>query len=263
MHRIAPALVLLAGCDWVFGLERHERALPADAQVPDMTDGPPASFHDEDEDDVDDSFDVCPNIFDPDQRDGDGDGVGDVCDPRPVLTGERRHYFSRLRDFTGWTAVAGQWIATGDEVRLMEATGNQLAYLAGPPVVNPTVIAVITDPKTLGSVVLYGVMIATVEPTVPFPAGVACYVHSGTGALYLYENRQQASAMTAPFSPVAPVTVRMAYTPECKGVDANGVTATPGGDSDPVVSGWPALYGYDGGAVFKSVFVVSTGDDDH
>ena len=36
---------------------------------------------DRDGDDVMDNVDVCPDIFDPDQKDLDGDGVGDLCDP--------------------------------------------------------------------------------------------------------------------------------------------------------------------------------------
>lgn len=36
---------------------------------------------DSDEDGVPDDEDLCPSVYDPDQLDGDSDGVGDACDP--------------------------------------------------------------------------------------------------------------------------------------------------------------------------------------
>jgi hypothetical protein len=39
---------------------------------------------DADGDGVDDAFDFCPALHDPDQRDGDGDGAGDACDNCPL-----------------------------------------------------------------------------------------------------------------------------------------------------------------------------------
>ena len=41
----------------------------------------PAKVRDSDDDGVPDSVDNCPYVFNPDQQDFDGDGVGDVCDP--------------------------------------------------------------------------------------------------------------------------------------------------------------------------------------
>ena len=43
------------------------------------------SLHDEDSDTIRDSCDVCPHIPDPSQPDGDGDRVGDMCDPEPMI----------------------------------------------------------------------------------------------------------------------------------------------------------------------------------
>lgn len=44
----------------------------------------PAPARDDDADGVPDSGDLCPGVPDPAQRDADGDGLGDACDPTPV-----------------------------------------------------------------------------------------------------------------------------------------------------------------------------------
>jgi len=41
-----------------------------------------AGAADADADGIDDAGDLCPHVFDPEQRDEDGDGVGNACDPR-------------------------------------------------------------------------------------------------------------------------------------------------------------------------------------
>lgn len=41
--------------------------------------------HDEDGDLRDDRCDLCPHVPDPPQLDGDGDQVGDACDPEPAI----------------------------------------------------------------------------------------------------------------------------------------------------------------------------------
>jgi hypothetical protein len=255
----ALSFLSIAGCDWVFGLERNERAVPADAAIADTSrDATPPAGNDEDQDGVDDAFDVCPNVHDPDQRDTDRDLVGDACDPRPGTSGERRHYFSPLREFSDWKAVAGQWTATGQAVTVSQAAGNQLAYLVGPPIPNPTVIAVVTDPKIVGAVI-YGAVVASAEPVVAFPPGIACYVSSGGNGLVFYENRTiPPTAVTVPYSPRVPVTITAGYTPDCRARDADGAPAAPSSTGGPINFGWPALYTYNGGATFTSVFVVSS-----
>jgi hypothetical protein len=49
---------------------------------------PTCTGHDEDGDGFPDPCDVCPTVADGNQRDGDRDGVGDACDPRPALDGD-------------------------------------------------------------------------------------------------------------------------------------------------------------------------------
>jgi hypothetical protein len=41
-------------------------------------------FQDTDGDQVEDGVDNCPTVYNPDQADSDGDGVGDACEPEPV-----------------------------------------------------------------------------------------------------------------------------------------------------------------------------------
>ncbi|HZR83046.1 MAG TPA: hypothetical protein VFD92_18265 [Candidatus Binatia bacterium] len=63
------------------------RAAVDDCDVAESCDGAvascPADRHrpDRDQDGVCNKVDVCPNVSDPDQTDGDGDGLGDACDP--------------------------------------------------------------------------------------------------------------------------------------------------------------------------------------
>ena len=46
---------------------------------------------DGDGDGVEDRFDNCPALANPEQLDGDGDGAGDLCDPAPAQRNHRLH----------------------------------------------------------------------------------------------------------------------------------------------------------------------------
>jgi hypothetical protein len=78
--RAVVLIGMLAGCDLVF--------TPGPPVAPD------ADIHDEDQDQIPDSVDWCPHIPDPVNPDGDGDGVGDPCDPEPQIPRQRRLYFN-------------------------------------------------------------------------------------------------------------------------------------------------------------------------
>src|SRR6185312_980870 len=66
MRWVAP-LVLLAGCNWLFGLDG-------------------TSDRDRDGDRVPDTADNCPDQYNPDQSDLNHDGVGDRCDKQCIDT---------------------------------------------------------------------------------------------------------------------------------------------------------------------------------
>ncbi|MFN0246688.1 MAG: hypothetical protein ACKV2T_07250 [Kofleriaceae bacterium] len=66
-------VVVLAGCDLAYGLDRS--TCTRDGVV---------SNHDEDEDGIQDACDLCPHLASNDEANEDGDGLGDQCDPDPT-----------------------------------------------------------------------------------------------------------------------------------------------------------------------------------
>jgi hypothetical protein len=64
--------------------------------------------HDEDGDTVDDAIDVCPHVADPQQPDGDQDGVGDACDPHPTQA------IDRIVFFDPFVGPRPEWTWTGE-----------------------------------------------------------------------------------------------------------------------------------------------------
>jgi hypothetical protein len=75
--------------------------------------------HDEDLDGIDDACDFCPHVADALQPDGDGDRVGDACDPHPGP--DRIVRFDAFAAVPGdWTLPSG-WTVVGDE---LVATSN-------------------------------------------------------------------------------------------------------------------------------------------
>lgn len=84
--------------------------------------------HDEDGDRVGDRCDVCPAAPDPAQLDTTEratmlafpDGVGDACDPRPKLSGDKLgafHPFADAADANAWTAIGSGYAITDDAAR--------------------------------------------------------------------------------------------------------------------------------------------------
>src|SRR4051812_47612276 len=87
MRAIVLSLLVVAGCDTVFGLTPHA----ADATI-EKEDGPIDGVDmgidspiDSDGDGLLDPQDNCPALANLDQHDEDGDGVGDRCDNCPAL----------------------------------------------------------------------------------------------------------------------------------------------------------------------------------
>jgi hypothetical protein len=151
--RVALALLVCAGCNQVFGLDPPSRGDDADADVRDGDSsdaaddgggGPDASCavgHDEDIDGIVDACDNCPHVYNQTQNDTDLDGVGEACDPRPTSPGDRIVLFLAFDvmppQLTFEPANTGQWVVSGDTLRLLTPTGDHLArYPLGLSVVN-------------------------------------------------------------------------------------------------------------------------------
>jgi hypothetical protein len=112
-------VVLLAGCDQVFGLSPVADALPESA----------CAAPDEDDDCIVNDVDNCPGIPNSEQLDGDNDAIGDDCDPMPMLAGDRRVRFFAFDDpseadaFVDLT-VNGKWVHAPGEMRHSETMDN-------------------------------------------------------------------------------------------------------------------------------------------
>jgi hypothetical protein len=104
---VRAVLLVLAGC----GRLGFDAGDEIDAPVPTCT------GHDEDGDACPDDCDVCPTVGDPLQRDGDRDGVGDACDPRPAISGD---YIIRFEPHTD-SAAARYTNETGIVVWMQDA----------------------------------------------------------------------------------------------------------------------------------------------
>lgn len=95
--RVLALCACLAGCDRVWNLQDPIQDAPADAPCS-------SSATDEDGDCHDNVADNCPGLPGS-QADGDGDGVGDLCDPNPELGGDRILEFESFDD----PAAATRW----------------------------------------------------------------------------------------------------------------------------------------------------------
>ncbi len=255
--RAVVLLIMVAGCDSVFGLNR---------------DAVPLADHDEDIDGIDDAIDVCPGVFD-DQADGDEDEVGDACDPHPELAVDRRAYFSSLRNFNDWSVRTGSWIQEADQVRVASMSGNQLAVLLSTNVlVEPTVSATL-DQVTQGNAnYAFGVYLVTdVGVAGGSPPGLICYeVHrsiAGEG-LEVWDARTAVpvgnQVTFAPYTLPLRVTLQassgdshLGGPPLCKGSRANGDSNLIGPIDESVVpSAHVGLYSFHAAVTFLSVDVI-------
>jgi hypothetical protein len=128
--RLAAALLLVCGCDKVFGIDQIGR--PADA----VADVDCASLPDEDGDCVADSVDNCPVTPNPDQADRETppDGVGDACDPHPTdphdtILGFWSFLGDGAADMTAWPnedPASTTWSYPGTGVIVHSALGDSV-----------------------------------------------------------------------------------------------------------------------------------------
>jgi len=155
------ALLLVAGCDGVFGLT-HLREPPdasGDGAPADAIDAPECmsqTLHDEDGDGLKDDCDACPTI-DSTHADADHDGLPDACDPNisRSIDGDR-------------ILLASTFASSTDLSSTYDTSGSASAFVSGDAVQLPP-----------------GSVVATKQPFLPtqFVATIDSFVDAGTDAL--------------------------------------------------------------------------------
>ncbi len=189
--RVLGGLVLVAGCNQVFGVEQsHQLRCWSDVETK----------HDEDGDGVVDNCDNCPADPNPDQADTDKDGVGDACDLHPGLA-ERIEYFESFETDDAWRpgeAYPGVWTVGGDQIHGHALAGGPLGDLRA-------MLALITVAHQYTSIEVIGSGLTPVPGQTKALAGgglafasdtgsvsAACYAGTTSGmeglALVLYDN---------------------------------------------------------------------------
>lgn len=183
---IAIALLAMAACDTVFGIERPDDPPPEDLDgdgVADASDNCPAhpntSQGDEDADTIGDACDLCPLDTDPTQPqlDADGDGVGDACDPSAIEDNDLVLFlgFADEADLARFTGTLG-WRVEGGALRNLDAETAGLVLttaLSGELRVRTAV-----EIEEVGSAALiaesFALRLHTIPSSLPHPDGLAC-----------------------------------------------------------------------------------------
>ena len=207
MRAIVLSLLVVAGCDRLFGLTSIEAdPTPEDGPADDVDtpiDSPIDSDgdgfldpqdncpklanpdqHDEDSDGVGDRCDNCPALANPTQDNGDDDGVGDPCDP-----GAQYHCISYFDAFTtspANTGFVGNWSAQNDQLTQNDPFVDQGVYAFVVNYTNPVVETQAVVRAFSGTVETHniGVWAAVRQSTIGpgIPLGVECEVAYTDGA---------------------------------------------------------------------------------
>lgn len=166
------------GCDLVFGLDRTPEAELVSCP---QGNGDP----DEDGDGVANASDDCPGIANPDQADGDTDGVGDACDPHPARSGDRIAFAAYFIDGidTEWTPDSPTSWLTANCATSNTITGAVLVADLGDAASLPAIeIRYVATEFQSGTASLRIGLQPTSGP------GVACHVDYNEGVFGLFLN---------------------------------------------------------------------------
>ena len=111
--------LVLAGCNEVLGL--GPTAVIDAPAITDTPDAPRCAGPDEDADGYPDLCDNCPSVANPDQANGDGDDLGDACDPdQPGFANvQRLSFFAGFGDASAFgqlSCVDGSWAIEGGQL---------------------------------------------------------------------------------------------------------------------------------------------------
>lgn len=129
VQRVLCGLIVLSGCDVVFGLDR---TTPPDAPVSPFEPLIIDPGGDIDEDLLPNGTDLCPliksNVLGANE-DADGDGVGNLCDPAPTVPGDCLALFDA---FATNGTLSPHWRSSGAPIELID---SYLEIPAGPETV--------------------------------------------------------------------------------------------------------------------------------
>lgn len=115
------------GCRIAFDDVTRDGAVTGDTVTLDVLSG-----HDEDGDGIIDADDRCPMTPDVTNADGDGDGVGDICDSEPTLARQTWTYFSAMNEVIPLTVnPPDAWTMNADDYSFIDTGGQEQIRRAG------------------------------------------------------------------------------------------------------------------------------------
>lgn len=264
--KLACLLLLLAGCDRLFGFDEVP-APELDAPVGGCVS---SGAHDDDGDCVPDTLDDCPGIPDPGQDDRDRDHVGDACDPDPLQNGNTLLVFVPNTDpatLSNWN-ISGSWSIANDALvnaDTMNGTEDWAYWNAHE--IPPLEVEAVMHVDTLGDIEnRAGVAFAVPPPTSGLPtAEYSCAVRRATDGVHL--DAFAGSTNKEPFVPSAALQDGAVYTLRAR-VDSHGLQcelqgASPAEHQIAAISGTvppagqPAVYSINTAVHFDSIAVYS------